>query len=428
MLPDSGAGAGLDYFAVAPLRLDVQRLLLWSARHASPHAGGRRVKDPNAVLSSYGTTVFEVMSRLATEHNSINLGQGFPDTDGPADILEAAAGALLAGPNQYPPMLGLPELRQAVAAHNAHFYGLDVDWWSEVMVTSGATEALADSLFALIEPGDEVVLIEPLYDCYLPLIRRAGGTVRSVRVEPPDWALPRDALAEAFSERTKLILLNNPMNPTAKVFDPDELAFIAALLERHDAYAVCDEVYEHILFEGRRHVPLMTLPGMRERCVRIGSAGKTFSLTGWKVGYITAAPALLTPIAKAHQFVTFTTAPNLQTAVAYGLGKDPSYFDSLAADMQAKRDRFAEGMARVGFEVVACEGTYFITGDYRPLGFEGNDVDFCWHITMEAGVTAVPVSAFYVSGEVDHFVRFCFCKRDEVLDEAIDRLARAFGG
>jgi aspartate/methionine/tyrosine aminotransferase len=368
------------------------------------------------------------MSRLATEHNSINLGQGFPDTDGPADILEAAAGALLAGPNQYPPMLGLPELRQAVAAHNAHFYGLDVDWWSEVMVTSGATEALADSLFALIEPGDEVVLIEPLYDCYLPLIRRAGGTVRSVRVEPPDWALPRDALAEAFSERTKLILLNNPMNPTAKVFDPDELAFIAALLERHDAYAVCDEVYEHILFEGRRHVPLMTLPGMRERCVRIGSAGKTFSLTGWKVGYITAAPALLTPIAKAHQFVTFTTAPNLQTAVAYGLGKDPSYFDSLAADMQAKRDRFAEGMARVGFEVVACEGTYFITGDYRPLGFEGNDVDFCWHITMEAGVTAVPVSAFYVSGEVDHFVRFCFCKRDEVLDEAIDRLARAFGG
>ena len=386
------------------------------------------MKEPNAVLSSYGTTVFEVMSRLAIEHHSINLGQGFPDTDGPADILEAAASALLAGPNQYPPMLGLPELRQAVAAHNARFYGLEVDWWSEVMVTSGATEALADSLFALIEPGDEVVLIEPLYDCYLPLIRRAGGTARSVRVEPPDWALPRDALAEAFSERTKLILLNNPMNPTAKVFGPDELAFIAELLERYDAYAVCDEVYEHILFDGRRHVPLMTLPGMRERCVRIGSAGKTFSLTGWKVGYITAPPALLNPIAKAHQFVTFTTAPNLQNAVAYGLGKDQSYFDGLAADMQAKRDRFAEGMMRVGFEVIACEGTYFITGDYRPLGFEGNDVDFCWYITAEAGVTAVPVSAFYVSGEVDHFVRFCFCKRDEVLDEAIDRLGKVFGG
>ena len=385
------------------------------------------MKDPNAVLSSYGTTVFEVMSRLAIEHRSINLGQGFPDSDGPADILEAAAGALLAGPNQYPPMLGLPELRRAVAAHNARFYGLEVDWQSEVMVTSGATEALADSLFALIEPGDEVVLIEPLYDCYLPLIRRAGGTARSVRVEPPDWALPRDALAEAFSERTKLILLNNPMNPTAKVFDADELAFIATLLERHDAYAVCDEVYEHILFDGRRHVPLMTLPGMRERCVRIGSAGKTFSLTGWKVGYITAAPALLTPIAKAHQFVTFTTAPNLQKAVAYGLGKDQSYFDGLAADMQAKRDRFAEGMVRVGFEVIACEGTYFITGDYRPLGFEGDDVAFCRHITVEAGVTAVPVSAFYVSGEVDHFVRFCFCKRDEVLDAAIEKLARAFG-
>ncbi len=386
------------------------------------------MKDPNAVLSSYGTTVFEVMSRLAIEHRSINLGQGFPDSDGPADILEAAAGALLAGPNQYPPMLGLPELRRAVAAHNARFYGLEVDWQSEVMVTSGATEALADSLFALIEPGDEVVLIEPLYDCYLPLIRRAGGTARSVRVEPPDWALPRDALADAFSERTKLILLNNPMNPTAKVFDADELAFIATLLERHEAYAVCDEVYEHILFDGRRHVPLMTLPGMRERCVRIGSAGKTFSLTGWKVGYITAAPALLTPIAKAHQFVTFTTAPNLQKAVAYGLGKDQSYFDGLAADMQAKRDRFAEGMVRVGFEAIACEGTYFITGDYRPLGFEGDDVAFCRHITVEAGVTAVPVSAFYVSGEVDHFVRFCFCKRDEVLDAAIEKLARAFGG
>jgi aspartate/methionine/tyrosine aminotransferase len=191
---------------------------------------------------------------------------------------------------------------------------------------------------------------------------------------------------------------------------------------------VCDEVYEHILFDGRRHVPLMTLPGMRERCVRIGSAGKTFSLTGWKVGYITAPPALLTPIAKAHQFVTFTTAPNLQKAVAYGLAKEQSYFDGLAADLQAKRDRFAEGLVRVGFEVIACEGTYFITGDYRPLGFAGDDVAFCRHITVAAGVTAVPVSAFYVSGQVDHFVRFCFCKRDEVLDAAIEKLARAFGG
>ncbi len=385
------------------------------------------MKAPNSVLSGYGTTVFEVMSRLAMEHQAINLGQGFPDRDGPADMLKVAAEALTAGPNQYPPMLGLPALRQAVAAHNRRFHGLEVDWQSEVMVTSGATEALADSLLALIEPGDEVVLIEPLYDCYLPLIQRAGGVARTVRVEPPDWALPRAELAAAFTGRTKLLLLNNPMNPTAKVFDAGELAFIAALLERHDAYAVCDEVYEHIVFDGRRHIPLMTLPGMRERCVRIGSAGKSFSLTGWKVGYITAAPELLSPIAKAHQFVTFTTPPNLQKAVAYGLGKADAYFDALAADMQAKRDRFAAGLARVGFEAVVCQGTYFITGDFRPLGFDGGDVAFCRHITIEAGVTAVPVSAFYLSGDVDHFVRFCFCKQDSVLDEAVARLETLFG-
>jgi aspartate/methionine/tyrosine aminotransferase len=384
------------------------------------------VKAPNSVLSSYGTTVFEVMSRLAIEHDAINLGQGFPDTDGPADIVEAAAAALIQGPNQYPPMLGLPALRQAVAAHAERFYGLEVDWQSEVMVTSGATEALADCHMALIEPGDEVVLIEPLYDCYLPIVRRAGAIAKTVRVEPPDWALPRAALEAAFSDRTKLLLLNNPMNPTAKVFTRAELDFIAGLLQRHDAYAVCDEVYEHIVFDRREHIPLMTLPGLRKRTIRIGSAGKTFSLTGWKVGYVTAAPELLAPIAKAHQFVTFTTAPNLQQAVAAGLGKPDRYFAGLSEEMQAKRDRFAAGLTEVGFDVLDCAGTYFITADFRPLGFEGNDVDFCRHITVEAGVTAVPVSAFYISGEVDHFVRFCFCKKDDLLDAAIERLAKAF--
>ena len=381
------------------------------------------MRSANSVLSSYGTTVFEVMSRLATEHGAINLGQGFPDEDGPADILQAAADALVAGPNQYPPMMGLPELRQAVAAHNKRFYGLEVDWKTEVMVTSGATEALADCLMGLIEPGDEVVIIEPLYDCYLPMIRRAGGLARPVRVAPPDWSLPREALAAAFSERTKLILLNNPMNPSAKVFTGEELAFIAELVIRHDAYAVCDEVYEHLLFDGRRHVPLMTLPGMRERCLRIGSAGKSFSLTGWKVGYVTAAPALLTPVAKAHQFVTFTTAPNLQKAVAYGLAKEDAYFDGLAGDLQAKRDRFAAGLAQIGFGVIHCQGTYFITADVRPLGFNDDDEAFCRMITTEAGVTAVPVSAFYLDADVDHFVRFCFCKQDQVLDRALEKLA-----
>lgn len=385
------------------------------------------MKPANSILSGYGTTVFEVMSRLAIEHGSINLGQGFPDEDGPADVRRVAAAALESGPNQYPPMMGLPELRQAVAAHNKRFYGLEVDWQSQIMVTSGATEALADCLLGLIEPGDEAVLIEPLYDCYLPMVRRAGAIPRLVRVTPPDWRLDRRALEAAFSDKTKLILLNSPMNPAAKVFDPEELALIAELLERHDAYAVCDEVYEHILFDGRRHVPLMTLPGMAKRCLRIGSAGKSFSLTGWKVGYVTAAAELLASVAKSHQFVTFTTPPNLQRAVAFGLAKDDAYFDGLAADMQAKRDRFAAGLKRLGFQVIDCEGTYFITADFRPLGFHGDDAAFCRHITIEAGVTAVPVSAFYQSGDVDHFVRFCFCKKDELLDEALQRLTRLFG-
>ncbi len=314
-----------------------------------------------------------------------------------------------------------------MARHDKRFYGLDLDWRESVMVTSGATEALAACLFGLIEPGDEVVLIEPLYDSYLPMVRRVGATPVTVRIEPPDWTLPRDALAAAFGGRTKAILLNSPHNPAGKVFTQDELEFIAGLVEKHDAYAVCDEVYEHLVFDGRPHIPLMTLPGMRGRCVRIGSAGKTFSLTGWKVGYITAAPELLSPIAKAHQFVTFTTPPNLQTAVAFGLAKDAAYYDGLAADMQAKRDRLAAGLARVGFEVIDCQGTYFITADYRPLGFEGDDVAFCRHITTEAGVAAVPLSAFYDTGDVRHFARFAFCKEDAVLEQAIERLGKCFG-
>ncbi len=381
----------------------------------------------NEVYASYGTTVFEVMSRLAVEHGSINLGQGFPDGNGPADVRRAAAEALEDRPNQYPPMLGLPELRQAVAAHAGRFYGLEVDWQREVMVTSGATEALASCLFGLLNPGDEAVLFEPLYDSYLPVVRRAGATPRFVRLEPPGWELSEAELAAAFSERTKLVLLNTPMNPTGKVFDRDELALVADLVLRHDAYAVCDEVYEHLCFDGCRHVPLMTLPGMRERCLRIGSAGKTFSLTGWKVGYVTAPAELLGVVAKAHQFLTFTTPPNLQRAVAYGLGKDDAYFADLAADMERKRDLLTAGLERAGFAAAACRGTYFVNADFRPLGFNGDDVAFCRHITTEAGVTAIPVSAFYHDAGTGHFARFCFCKEDEVLAEAVARLARHFG-
>lgn len=386
------------------------------------------MKSANSLLSSYGTTVFEVMSRLAIEHGSINLGQGFPDEFGPEPVLKKAAEFLSDRPNQYPPMLGVPELRQAVAAHNKRFYGLDVDWQSEVMVSTGATEGLAACFFGLIEPGDEVVLIEPTYDCYLPIIRRAGGIPRVVTLRPPEWKLDIAALKAAFSEKTKLLVLNSPMNPASKVFTGEELKAIAETVIEHDCYAVCDEVYEHMAFDGRRHHPLMTLPGMRERCVRIGSAGKTFSLTGWKVGYLTAPADLLQPISKAHQFLVFTTAPNLQRAVAFGLEQDDSYFNGLRDSMQAKRDRLAEGLGRInGFECVECEGTYFQFVDISGLGFDGDDVDFCRHITTEAGVTAVPVSAFYHGAAPKSFIRFCFAKQDAILDDAVARLAAYFG-
>ena len=385
------------------------------------------MKPANKVLSGYRTSVFEEMSRLAIEHQSINLGQGFPDEEGPESLKEAADRAARDFPNQYPPMMGVPELRRAVASQNARFYGLDCDWQTEVMVTSGATEALAATILALIEPGDEVVVFDPLYDSYLPMLRRAGAEPKIVRLEPPHWELPRDALAAAFSEKTKLILLNTPMNPTGKVFDANELAFIAALIERHDTYAICDEVYEHLVFDGGKHIPLITLPGMRERCVRIGSAGKTFSMTGWKVGYVTACPDLLGVISKAHQFLVFTTPPNLQRAVAHGLDNEEAWYTSLAGQLQAKRDRLADGLNGLGFEVLPCASTYFLSADIRPFGFNGSDVDFCKHLTVEAGVTLVPGSALFATAGVDHLVRFCFCKRDDVLDGALERLGTHFG-
>ncbi len=247
---------------------------------------------------------------------------------------------------------------------------------------------------ALLNPGDEVVLIEPLYDTYLPVVTMLGATAKLVRLNPPDWALPRAALAAAFSARTKLLLLNSPMNPTGKVFSPDELAFISQLLREHDAYAVCDEVYEHLVFRGARHIPLMTLPGMAERTLRIGSAGKTFSLTGWKIGYVSGCPALAGLVAKAHQNLTFASAPNLQRAVAVGLGKDDAYFAGLADELQARRDLLEAGLRRLGFKTLATDGSYFITADFSGLGFAGDDVAFCRAITTQAGVAAIPVSAF----------------------------------
>ncbi len=385
------------------------------------------MKPANAVFSGLGTTVFEVMSGLARRHGAINLGQGFPDDNGPDDVRRAAAEAILNGGNQYPPMMGLSELRRAVADHERRFYGLEIDAGAEVMVTSGATEALAACILGLVEPGDEVVLFQPHYDAYVPLVRRAGGVPRLVTLEPPGWTFDRADLERVQSDRTKLVVLNNPLNPIAKVFNPAELALIAEFVLAADAYAVCDEVYEHIVFDGRRHVPLITLPGMRERCLKIGSAGKTFSLTGWKVGYVTAAPALLAPVAKAHQFLNFTTPPGLQAAVAYGLGKDDAYFAGLSAALQAKRDRFAAGLAALGLAAMESQGTYFLSIDIGPTGFNGDDEAFCRWLTETIGVAAIPVSAFYVENPLRTIARFCFAKQDATLDAALDRLGRWVG-
>ena len=314
-----------------------------------------------------------------------------------------------------------------MAEHNARFYGLEVDWETETMVSTGATEGLAACFFGLIEPGDEVVLIEPLYDCYVPIIRRAGGIPRLVTIRPPDWTLDFDSVRAAFSDRTKLLVLNSPQNPASKVYTRDELSLLADLVRTHDAIAVCDEVYEHMAFDGREHVPLMTLPGMRERTVRIGSAGKTFSLTGWKVGYVTGPADLLRAVSKAHQFLVFTTAPNLQRAVAFGLGQEDSYFDGLNRSMRDKRDRLANALAGIpGFAPVVCEGTYFLFVDIAGTGYDGSDIDFCTRVTREAGVTALPVSPFYRDDGPQSFIRFCFAKQDSVLDEAAARLAAHF--
>lgn len=382
------------------------------------------MKPANSVLSGLPTTVFTVMSALATEHNAINLGQGFSDDNGPDDVRAKAAEALEES-NQYPPMMGLPELRKAVADNGRRFFGVDVDW-SEVMVTSGGTESLAACLLGLIEPGDEVIVFEPFYDSYLPMIRRGGGVPKIVRLMPPAWELPREALAKAFGPKTKLMILNTPMNPCSKVFRRDELEFIAELVARHDIYVICDEVYDHLVYDGAKHISLITLPGMRERCLRLGSAGKTFSLTGWKVGYVSAAPALLAPVAKAHQFLTFTTPPNLQRAVAYGLGKDASYFHGYRDSLQRRRDILAAGLAKIGFDVLPSQGTIFVTADFARLGFKGDDAAFCRDMTVNGGVTAIPVSAFYEGNGPDHFVRFAFCKNESLIQSALERLARYY--
>jgi N-succinyldiaminopimelate aminotransferase len=376
----------------------------------------------NSVYSGLPTTVFETMSRLAREHDAVNLGQGFPDDPGPADVRQRAADAVLDGWNQYPPMLGLPELRSAVADHYARHQDVDLDPEREVLITSGATEAIAAALFALVEPGDEVVLFQPMYDAYLPLVRRAGGVPRFVTLQPPSWGLTEGALAAAFSARTRVVLFNNPLNPTATMFTDEDLALLARFVVASDAVVISDEVWEHVVFDGRAHRTLLAVPELRDRTVKVGSAGKIFSLTGWKVGFACAAPPLRDMVAKAHQFLTFTTPPNLQTAVAYGLAKPDDSFRAMRTGFARSRDRLADGLRSLGFPVLPSEATYFLDVDLAPLGVT-DDVAFCRGLVMEHGVAAIPVSAFYAEDPVTTVVRFCFAKHDATLDRALERLA-----
>ena len=375
----------------------------------------------NPVFAGLGTTIFTVMSALATEHRAINLGQGFPDEDGPIGIREAAARALKEGPNQYPPMQGLIGLRRAIAAHSRRFYDLNFDPEAEVLVTSGATEALTDCIMGLAAPGDEAILIEPNYDSYPPILGAMRARIRPLRLKPPHFRLEESALAEVFSERTKLIMVNSPLNPIGRVFDRDELELLATFLRRYDALAVCDEVYEHLVFDGRDHIPLMMLPGMRERCVRVGSAGKMFSLTGWKIGWVAGPAALVEVIAKAHQFNTFTTSPALQIGVAHGLEHEMEYALANTRELEEKRNLIGGALKAAGFDVLKSEGTYFITASIRDLTNEP-DRAFCERLTREAGVAAIPLSVFFGINGPTHLVRFAFCKRREVLEDACRRL------
>jgi N-succinyldiaminopimelate aminotransferase len=367
-------------------------------------------------MRGFGTTIFAEMSALALRTGSVNLGQGFPDTDGPASLLDAAAAAIHSGHNQYPPGPGIPELRAAIAAHQLRYYGLEYDPDTEVLVTAGATEAIAAALLALAGPGDEVVVFEPYYDSYTACIALGGATRRTVTLNRSDaaWTFDPAAFGAAISPRCKAILLNTPHNPTGKVFTADELRLIADAAIRHDLVVIADEVYEHLTFGGSRHVPIATLPGMRDRTVTISSAGKTFSVTGWKIGWVCAAPALLTAVRTVKQFLTYVNGAPFQPAIAEALGGD---LDALSAQLEVQRDLLCDGLADLGFDVIRPQATYFATVD---VGCDA--LEFCRELPARTGVVAIPSSVFYDSHAGDSFVRFAFCKRPEVLQTALTRL------
>ena len=380
-------------------------------------------------MRGFGTTIFSEMSALATATGAVNLGQGFPDFDGPAVMLEAAQQAIRDGQNQYPPGLGVLVLREAIAAHQQRFYGLTYDPATEVVVTAGATEAVTAAVLALCEAGDEVVVLDPLYDSYAACVALAGAVLRPVPLRPDArgrFGFDEADMRAAFGPRTRLVLLNSPHNPTGTVLTREEVALVAELCVRHDVYAVSDEVYEHLVLEGE-HVPIATLPGMAGRTLQISSGGKTFSCTGWKIGWACGPAALVGALTRVKQYLTYVNGSPFQPAIAVALGLPDAYFDSFAASMRAKRDRLAAGLAEAGFGVGTSQGTYFLPGDVRPLLGAEEEVDglaFCRSLPQRCGVVAVPMQVFSATpGENRHLVRFTFGKRDEVLDEAVRRLS-----
>jgi aspartate/methionine/tyrosine aminotransferase len=376
---------------------------------------------PNPVFSSLPTSIFQHITMLALKHDALNLGQGFPDQDGPISLREVAAKSLIDGPNQYPPSKGLLSLRQAVAAHAAKFYGLAFDPEDEVLITSGGTEAVTGALMAMVGVGDEVVMIEPTYDSYRPMAEAAGAVVKAIQLKPPGWRLEEADLRAVIGPKTRAILINSPHNPAGRAFSREELEMLARVVQETDVAVICDEVYEHLVYDGKPHIPLASLPGMRARCVRIGSAGKIFSLTGWKVGWVCGPRELVSVVTKAHQFLTFTTSPALQAGVAHGLTHEMDFPLALTARLQKNRDVLAAGLSRLGFEVQACEGTYFLTAGITKLTNE-KDFAFCERLIREAGVALIPLSVFFKSGTPDTFVRFGFCKQQSLIEQALARL------
>jgi N-succinyldiaminopimelate aminotransferase len=373
-------------------------------------------------LQGFGNTIFGEMSALAVATGSVNLGQGFPDTDGPTEVLEAAVAAIREGRgNQYPPAIGVPELRHAIVAHQLRFYGLEFDPDTEVLVTCGATEAIASVLLSLISDGDEVVAFEPFYDSYAACIAMAGARRVGVTLYAPEYALDLDALRAAITPRTRMLLLNTPHNPTGKVFTRAELEAVAAIALEHDLLVMADECYEHLVFDGK-HIPIASLPGMRERTITVGSGGKTFSVTGWKVGWITAPPALVSAVRCSKQFLTYVSSGPFQYAIAAGLALPDTYFTTFAENLRVRRDLLSEGLTEAGFGVAPTQGTFFLTADITPLGAT-DGMEFCRSLPHRVGVVAIPTQVFYDNIEAGRrLVRFAFCKKLDVLHEAVARL------